>query len=306
MWYHHRRRQTQFETRLETLPSERAAAAAALAFGTDPEKLTRPQQLAYEGKRAWRESIHPSRPNSRASSFGSSFVSRDAELGVPMAEYQHRYGASPVPSTTSTATLMQHSNPFNFPTQDMQESRSITPKQYETPHQGAKLLATQSYGFHLPRPQAGRARTYSLTIKAEQNFNDGSIPPPVPPMPQTARNPEFKENSVHNSNRKLRRRSASFSAVDFRGPGRITVAFDVPPPPQPPRIVKHRRSQSGFVVSRPSSAVSSRTSFSTERSGARKLDHSASSSVDLKGLGGNNIGPSWHRERMARASSSGS
>jgi hypothetical protein len=144
------------------------------------------------------------------------------------------------------------------------------------PPSGAPLPTTM-YGFHLPRPQAGRARTYSLTIAAEQAAQEqaslrSSMNQPATDYFVASHRPS--QSAVTSSHaerlaaRRLKGRSSSASALD-----QFQQQHHKLNPPQSPLhgtspVSTHssrpslsgsetRVVNSGFIVTRPRSGSSS-------------------------------------------------
>lgn len=185
-------------------------------------------------------------------------------------------------------------------------------------------LPTTMYGFHLPRPQAGRARTYSLTIAAEQAaVEQGSSRDSTSAYPQAAdyfvASHRASQSAVTSSHvdrlaaRRLKGRSSSASALDHfqqqqhkLNPPRSPVSSSSPVSSHSSRPSftgsETRVVNSGFSVTRPRSGSSSALNPTRPRSGSSS---SLSSPVD-PALMRTSVGPSWHQKRMQRMVSSGS
>jgi len=166
-------------------------------------------------------------------------------------------------------------------------------------------LPTTMYGFHLPRPQAGRARTYSLTIAAEQAAQEQASLRSSIPLPAA----DYFVASHRTSQSAVIPSPAS--ALDHfqqqhhkLTPPRCPVSSPSPTSTHSSRMSligsETRIVNSGFIVTRPRSGSSSDLEPSRPRSGS-----SSASPVDPV-LMRTSVGPSWHQKRMQRMVSSGS
>jgi hypothetical protein len=226
------------------------------------------------------------------------------KVGTPIPpRVKSQHGSVHNSSISSTATMV---DPGAFPP--------------PAPAPQAAPLPTTMYGFHLPRPQAGRARTYSLTIAAEQAAQEQASLRSFMNQPATdyfVASHRASQSAVTSSHaerlaaRRLKGRSSSASALD-----QFQQQHHKLNPPQSPLhstspVSTHssrpslsgsetRVVNSGFIVTRPRSGSSSALETPRPRSGSP-----SSSPVDPV-LNRTSVGPSWHQKRMQRMVSSGS
>ena len=305
-------------TTIEAEREEQKATVEKLAIES-PDRLTPAQKLAFEGKKAWRDSVSMTSTARGSWDFGSLDKSEgmkgrpgsslSSSLGTPTASRSGTPDADRVGmatrihtrsqnnSVSSTSTMVNVTFPGPEPKDPMGEAKPAP-------------LPTTMYGFHLPRPQAGRARTYSLSLAAEQaarqeESDRASMAPPVDDYFAAHHRDSLSAEPVPTMShedrlaaRRLKGRSSSASALDhfasqqhkLHPPSSPMASSDISGPisvrsrdsidrPRDSRVVN-----SGFAVSRP-------------RSG---------SLGEVGGLPRASVGPSWHQQRMRRMESAGS
>jgi hypothetical protein len=321
LYINHHRRQVKMATKMTTIEAEREeqkATVEKLAIES-PDRLTPAQKLAFEGKKAWRDSVSMTSTARGSWDFGS-LDKLEGVKGRPGSSLRSSAG-TPTESRSGTPDVARLGMAASTHTRSQNTSVSSTStivnvtfpdSESKDPVQEAKPapLPTTMYGFHLPRPQAGRARTYSLSLAAEQAARQeemarASVVPPADgyfaahhrdslgaePVPSMSHKDRLAA-------RRLKGRSSSASALDqfasqkhkLYPPSSPLASPDTPRPisvrsrdsidrPRDSRVVN-----SGFVVSRP-------------RSG---------SLGENGGLPRASVGPSWHQQRMRRMESAGS
>ena len=321
LYINHHRRQVKMATKMTTIEAEREeqkATVEKLAIEC-PDRLTPAQKLAFEGKKAWRDSVSMT-STARGSWDCGSFDTMDGVKGRPGSSLRSSVG-TPTGSRSGTPDVARAGMAAGTHTRSQNTSVSSisTMVNVTFPDPGAKDLAyeakptplpTTMYGFHLPRPQAGRVRTYSLSLAAEQaarqeEMTRASIVPPADGYFVAHHRDSLRAEPVPSmshedrlATRRLKGRSSSASALDQF----VSQQHKLHPPssplasPDPPRPISVRSRES---IDRPRDSRVVNSGFAVLRPRSGSLGENG-------GLPRASVGPSWHQQRMRRMESAGS